>query len=108
MSEPTPTVLNGQVPIADDLSAPTILVDSIAGVIQANGVLTFGCTQTVLQVHSEAEMAATRRIVLRLAMPTASLPAIAALMQTQVSQMVADGLLRSEGVSASGDTIAEI
>jgi len=108
MSQPTPTVVNGQLPIADDLSAPTILVDSVSGVIHANGVLTFGCTQTVLQVHSESEMAATRKVVLRLAMPTASLPAIAAMMQSQVSQMVADGLLRLDGVPASGDAIAEI
>lgn len=84
----------------DDLSAPTILVDSFAGIISINGVHIFGCTQAVLQVSSDTEMTPQKKVVLRLAIPTGSLPAIARLFKEQVDQLVASGHIQVEDQNA--------
>lgn len=81
----------------DDLSAPTILVDAFSGVIASNGVVVIGCTQTVLMVESDQVMTPMKKVVLRLAVPAGSLPAFADFFQSQVKQMISDGVLQAGG-----------
>jgi hypothetical protein len=84
-------VQSADLPVVDDPSAPTILVDSIAGVIGTNGVFVFGCTQTILEVISGTEMMPKRKIVARLAIPIGALHTIAAFFQDQALQLQVDG-----------------
>lgn len=100
-------VQSSDLSVVDDMSAPTILVDSLAGAITLNGVLVFGCTQTILEVHSATVMVPKRKIVARLAIPVGSLPTIANFFRDQLAQMEADGsiTLSQEVVSENGTDI---
>jgi hypothetical protein len=85
---------SGQVQTVDDLSAPTILVDTFSGFIATGGVVILGCLNTMLLVETDEVMTPKKKVVLRLAIPFGSLPALTELLQTQVAQMVRDGAIR--------------
>lgn len=79
-------------PVHDDLTAPTIVVDGIAGALGTNGMITFGCVQSVLEVSGVAEMVPKRKMVLRLAIPIGAFPGIATFFQKQLETMIAEGM----------------
>ena len=87
------TLATSGLEVVDDLSAPTIFVDSFSGIISIGGAIVFGCCETVLVVESDSVMTPKRKVVLRLAIPVGSLPGLADMLQAQVALMVKDGVL---------------
>jgi len=87
----TITQTAGEIAVVDDLSAPTILVDTFSGIISTGGVIVFGCTRTVLTVQSDTEMTPKRHVILRLALPVGSFPGLVTLLNDQMAQMVMEG-----------------
>lgn len=63
--------------ILDDLSAPQILVDGVAGAMLSGGVATINCISTVLQVEPSGDMMQSRKVVLRLSIPFGALEEVA-------------------------------
>ncbi|MDG1971279.1 MAG: hypothetical protein P8I56_09935 [Paracoccaceae bacterium] len=79
--------------IIDDLSAPTILVDGVNGVIGMPGVVIFNLTQTVLKAETDSSMEAVRTVTARLAVPFGAMPQIVEFMNRQLTRMQEDGTL---------------
>jgi hypothetical protein len=87
----TPQMVNAPV-FHDDLSAPTIIIDGICGVISTSGIIVVSCSQTKLHVQENGEMKPTNAVNLRLAIPTGEFPKITHFFQTQHELLKKDGI----------------
>ncbi len=81
--------------VEDDLTAPVVVADAVMGAIETGGLITFSLAQTVFRVHSDEDMSAETKVVLRLAIPVGAFPDMAVYFNTQVRKMLEDGRLKS-------------
>ncbi len=89
--------------VSDDLSAPTIVIDSIHGAVGTPGMVVFNCGQTMLHVAPDNSMTETTKIVLRLAVPSGILPTLTNYFQGQLKSMIDAGTISTDDQTVKQD-----
>lgn len=101
-SKETLRMTSGDARFVDDLSAPTIVVDGIAGAMGIGGMVAINCTQMVLSAKSADEFEPIKTVAVRLAIPVSAFSQITQFFQLHLERMVEDGSLVLEGPEAGG------